>query len=128
MSIREEMDAAIARLDAARAERRETERGMRDIADRCKHAWQFKNQVNAFYKNLWNVTWKCSLCDSIRVDKDVPPICTKCHAQLIRADDPRDTEAETERTKPEHQGHYNPPEAWRCTACGKIHILYLCGD
>lgn len=128
MTVRDQMNALIKEREASIARTSFIEDRMNDLQDSCEHAWKLKSARNALHNNLWDLTWKCTQCDVERVDKKVPPVCTDCHKHLLRADDPRDTEAEEERTKPEHKGHWNPPEAWRCSSCGKIYILQVLGD
>lgn len=128
MTVRDQMNALVKKRKASQDRTLSIESRMGDLQDSCQHTWQLKSLRNSFHADLWDLTWKCSQCDTQRIDEKVPPVCTDCHMQLLRADDPRDTEAEMERTKPEHKRHYNPPEAWRCSNCGKIHILHVLGD
>lgn len=93
----------------------------------CKHNWGFNRQVNNHDDRKWNVTYKCTECDSEHTDENRPPVCEACNISLVRAKK-NDDEAEKERKKEKYQGHYNPPIAFRCPECGKIHILWLLGD
>lgn len=127
MDTRTKMNRALYSLSRAQDAVLKAAREVFDIQAACEHSWCFVRQVNAYHINLWNVVWKCQHCDTEQVDKEVPPICTDCQEELKRVSKD-DAEAEAERVKPEHQGYLNPPEAWRCTACRKIHILHLNGD
>ncbi|MBI2004900.1 hypothetical protein HYS79_01915 [Patescibacteria group bacterium] len=94
--------------------------------EECEHNWRFSRQVNNFHEDFWLVTYKCSVCDKERsVSKS--PVCPADDTSLARAKK-NDIEAEKERKKPEHQGRYNPPIAFRCPACQGIQILWVNGD
>jgi hypothetical protein len=90
------------------------------------HAFAFNYQVNAHHNALWHVIYHCCGCGELKTEKK-EPVCSRCDTALKRCD-ASDTEAEDERRRPEHQGYDNPPLAFRCPACGKIHILRYQGD
>ena len=93
----------------------------------CKHNWRFNRQVNNFHVHNWNVTYKCTECETERTDGNRPPVCEVCDISLVLAKK-GDKEAEKERKKKKYQGNYNPPIAFRCPKCKKINILWHEGD
>lgn len=93
----------------------------------CEHVWRFVEQFNDHHEHFWNVTYKCVECDVSKTDRRTPPVCEDCDSALIRANND-DKDAESERQKPEHKGFMNPPLAFRCPKCKKIHILWHLGD
>ena len=104
-------------------------RALADIAElqaKCTHNMVFIHQVNAFHEHNWNVTRKCTVCDLEKTAVQ-RPVCEVDGHRLERANS-RDKEAEKERLKPKYEGDLNPPIAFRCTHCKKIHILWLEGD
>lgn len=97
------------------------------LQNSCSHTWRFNRQVNAHHERNWNITYKCTECDVERVDENRPPVCEICDVALVRTTKD-DHEAEDERKKDQYKGHYNPPVAFRCPECKKIHILWHLGD
>lgn len=121
------INAAQQRLVVYAIAKKSAKQEIETLQKACLHEWRFVNQYNSLHADLWDVKKQCTHCDLINIDKKVPPICSTCGEKLFRARED-DREALVERVKPEHQGRYNPPEAWRCSACNKIHILYVEGD
>ena len=97
----------------------------------CEHTWVFDRQVNDHHEHNWNVTYRCPECATERTDKRRPPVCEACDVSLVRAER-SDAEAEAERKKKDNDKsyaiHLNPPLAFRCPKCTKIHILWHRGD
>lgn len=93
----------------------------------CPHNWEFSRQVNNCHEHNWNVTYKCTVCDAERTEMDRPPVCETCCCDLERAkkDDPA---AQTKLQGLERGTHWNPPVAFVCPQCRKVHILYHEGD
>ena len=93
----------------------------------CPHpVWRFVYQVNAYHNLHWRVHYCCNECDSSKVETK-KPVCEICDVTLVRAV-PGDEEAHQEKMKPENQGNWNPPIAFRCPSCKKIHVLFVLGD
>jgi len=91
------------------------------------HTFTFSYQVNAHHVSIWHVVYQCNGCGELKTEKK-EPVCSICDSTLRRCD-ASDFEAERERKKPEHREHHdNPPLAFRCTLCHKVHILWTQGD
>lgn len=97
-----------------------------ELQKACEHVWGFHSQTNACHENLWNVNYQCAECESI-VTKKMRPICEKCLRTLVRAAK-NDRQATSEAKKKEPDSLGNPPLAFRCPKCQKIHILWHEGD
>lgn len=97
-----------------------------ELQKACKHEFQFRRQGNACHEHLWNVTYRCIECGLMATTK-TKPICEKCLCDLVHTKK-NDWTAERERKKPKYQGRMNPPLAFRCPKCRKIHILWHEGD
>ncbi len=93
----------------------------------CDHDWRFKSQKNACHEHLWDVTYRCRECELTAVERK-PPVCEKCLCKLARAkkSDRQATEEAKRQGPDELLG--NPPLAFRCPECKKIHILWHDGD
>jgi hypothetical protein len=90
------------------------------------HTFAFNYQVNAHHDRLWHVVYHCNGCGTLKTEQK-EPVCSACDSTL-KLCNKADSEAEAERIKPEHQGHQNPPLAFRCPTCRKVHILWHQGD
>ncbi|MDP1689637.1 MAG: hypothetical protein Q8L52_00285 [bacterium] len=93
----------------------------------CTHVFRFHSQTNACHPDLWDVTYQCSECEIIATTK-TSPVCEKCLCSLVRAkkNDRQATREAKKRGADKLLG--NPPLAFRCPECGKIHILWHEGD
>lgn len=93
----------------------------------CNHNFRFHSQTNAYHEHLWNVTYQCSECELTTTTK-IPPVCEACLVTLVRAKK-GDRQAAREAKNKEGDDHLgNPPLAFRCPKCKKIHILWHEGD
>lgn len=99
---------------------------IKEIRAECMHCWNFSFQTNDYHEHIWNVVYQCNECGEQR-NKKKKPVCEACDSTLKRAGK-NDTEAQKERKKEKYQGHDNPPIAFRCPQCKKIHILWTRGD
>lgn len=124
---------ALHRVQAAHAAAKviEHHNAITALQQQCVHAWKFSNQENNHHNELWSVMYKCPECDSTRV-VITKPVCEDCDCALHYAA-PDDHEAEEERRKPCHRpsgipSDDQPPIAFRCPQCSKIHILWFLGD
>ena len=121
--------------------RKQAERAAREVVEhnnaiaalqrQCIHTWKFSCQENNYDQELWNVMEKCSQCDSTR-HRICEPVCEACDCTLVRAE-ANDKEAERERSMDCYEPSAfppdnNPPIAFRCPQCSRIHILWLLGD
>jgi hypothetical protein len=97
-----------------------------ELQKACEHAWGFHSQINACHEHLWNVTYQCTECGLTKKEK-TRPICEKCLVTLIRAKK-SDFRAVSEAKKNKRDSLGNPPLAFRCPKCKKIHILWHEGD
>jgi len=92
----------------------------------CEHVWGFHSQVNACHEQFWNVTYQCTECELMATTK-TKPVCEKCLSSLVRATKD-DRQATSEAKKHQRNDLGNPPLAFRCPKCKKIHILWHEGD
>lgn len=97
-----------------------------ELRKACKHSFQFHSQVNAYHEYLWNVTYQCIECE-LMVTTKKHPVCEKCLCELVRVVK-NNQQASIMIKKSKRNDLGNPPLAFRCPKCKKIHILWHEGD
>lgn len=99
---------------------------LKEIRDSCNHVWRFEGQINAYHEHEWNVTLQCTECNLKTTERKLP-VCEKCLHSLVRAKK-TDRQAIAAAKKRNHNDLGNPPLAFRCPKCKKIHVLWHEGD